>query len=119
MAIAHQSSCTKCWRPFTVTLPDGIIPQPIPICPRCQPKEIIMHIPADVTPEIFKGYLKAGDNYHNANELLGHLTQVTNNLHAALHRGNNLITSEVLGMLVELGNIAVTGSQAYVNKEKR
>lgn len=75
-----------------------------------------MKLPSNLTPEDFKDLLEPVENYHNSNEMLGHLTKITNNLQDALYRGQDKVTSEVLGVLVDLGNLAVTGSQSYMHK---
>ena len=77
-----------------------------------------MRIPNDLTPDAFRNMLKPKALYKNTNEMLGDLSHLTNNLHSALHRGGNQVTSEVLTILIEIGNLTITASQRYIHASK-
>lgn len=76
-----------------------------------------MNIPNNLTDKSFLALVKPKESYSNTNEMLGDLSHLTNNLHTALHRSNNQVSSEVLGILSNIAGMAITGSRGYLHKK--
>jgi len=77
-----------------------------------------MQIPNNLSDEEFKNLTHRDGKYRNTNEMLGDLSQLTNNLHMALHRGGNQVTSEVLAVLAEINAMTVKSSRSYIHRCK-
>jgi hypothetical protein len=75
-----------------------------------------VRIPGNLTDESFMELVKVEGSYVNTNEMLGDLHQLTNTLQEALRRGRNQVTSEVLGVLVDLNGLTVKASRGYIHK---
>ncbi len=75
-----------------------------------------MRIPDNLTDEKFLALAKPDGTYKNTNEMLGDLAQLTNTLHAAIFRGQNQVTSEVLGVLAGLTEVTIKSSRSYIHK---
>jgi hypothetical protein len=70
--------------------------------------------------EDFKDLIRVRDTYPSTEAVLGHLVILQNRLLTSFERGgNNKITSEALGILIEIGSLAITASkdyEGYLNK---
>ncbi len=75
-----------------------------------------MKIPNNLTDEVFTNLVTPSSHYNNTNELLGVHTALTNDLHAALHRGQGQVTTEVLGVLAEIHAFTVTAARGYIHR---
>ena len=75
-----------------------------------------MKIPNNLTDESFLALAKPEGSYSNTNEMIGDLTQLTNTLHAAIARGQNQVTSEVLGILSGITGLTINASRGYIHK---
>ena len=75
-----------------------------------------MKIPTKLTDKNFQEIQKPVGEYSNTNEMLGELAQLTNNLHNALYRGRNMVSSEVLGILSDINTMTVKASRSYIRK---
>lgn len=75
-----------------------------------------MKIPSKLTDSSFMSLVKPEGSYTNTNEMIGELSQLTNNLHAAIHRGNNQVTTEVLGVLAGINAMTIKASRDYIHK---
>lgn len=75
-----------------------------------------MKIPNNLTDEKFLALADPKEAYANTNEMLGDLSQLTNNLHSALFRAQNQVSSEVLAILSGITGLTITASRSYLHK---
>lgn len=73
-----------------------------------------MKIPSPLTDDDFINLVTPESHYSTTMEVLGHHTSLSNRLHAALDRGQNQVTSEVLGILAEIHAFSITASRGYL-----
>ena len=75
-----------------------------------------MKIPNNLTDKSFLALANPEGTYSNTNEMIGDLSQLTDTLHAAINRGQNQVTSEVLGILSGITGLTIKASRSYIHK---
>lgn len=77
-----------------------------------------MKIPNNLTDKDFIALAEPEGTYASTNEMLGDLAQLTHMLQAALDRGQNQVTTEVLGVLTGITGMSIKASRNYIHKGK-